>query len=216
MTLEQLGTIVAVFLGWFLNEVSHWLRLRGEQRKPLARAIADLLEIRHTIRGVSTILAEMKRHFPIAPDAELALRKLLEEFIPETESLQKRYNEAVNLVAEVDPILAFRLRSRDEFTPFLRKVRPWFESENVTKPHVLQMEDKLSQMFLKILEELILELAKAHGLKTLWRTRKQLSKPVDISKEIGEFLALIQESTEGTRKPSTSPEYQGQNTGDGE
>lgn len=191
MKLEYWFPVLSLILGWLLNELGQLFRLRREERKAFGRAIADLLEIRHELKSFNVIFGEIKKRLPVSPNDEFVARKFLEDFIPQTENLQERYNEAVTLIASIDPLLGFRLRSKDQFKPFLRKLRPLLENDESTKSFIAQFEDKVSDKFAENLEKLILDLAKAHRWKTWWKVRRRFSKPEDISKEIDEMFALL-------------------------
>jgi hypothetical protein len=200
MKLEYWFPVLTLVAGWFLNELSYLVRLRREERKPFAKAIADLLEIRHRIRGASAAIAEVKKHFLVPADAELAVRRFLQDFILQTEPLRERYNEAVDLIASVDPILAFRLRSKDEFPSYLQKLRPLLDNDNQMKAFVTQIEDKLSSAFVDHLEESMMELAKAHGVNTWWRLRKRFARREEMPTVFDEILSVVQE-----REPGAGP-----------
>lgn len=206
MTREQLSAVLALFIGWLLSELSHRLHQRSEERKPLARAIADLLEIRHRTRAVTVVLGELKKRFSVPPDAEGVIRKMVQDCIPQTEVLRDRYNEAVDLIAGVDPILAFRLRSKDEFTPLLQKFRALLAADQSGKSLALQIEEKLCTIFLKNLEEVTVELARAHGLRTWWRIRRRFAKPEDISREVADFFSSAEERARATSETATPAE----------
>ncbi len=191
MSAEYWAGVVTLVIGWSLKELADRLRLRREERKPFAKAIADLLEMRHRLLSVSTAVAEVKTRLPITPDAEVALRAFFHNILPQTEDLQRRYNEAVSLVASIDPILAFRLRSQDEFSPFMQKFCPLLAADNLTRPFLIQIEESLSSAFIKNIEELTIQLGKAHGLVTWWRIRNRISKPRSTPKEVHELLHIL-------------------------
>jgi len=204
MRFEYWFPAFTLIVGWFLNELSYLFRLRREERKPFAKAIADLLEIRHNIRAVSTAIGEMKKRFPVPPDVELAARRFFQDSILQTEALRQRYNETVSLIASVDPILAFRLRSKDEFAPLLQKLRPFLDNDNQAKLFAAQIEDKMSCAFLDHLEESIMEVAKTHSVKTWWRIRKHLSKHGEMPKVFDELMSLVQKAPKQTSEPGSS------------
>jgi len=191
MSKEYWAGIVTLLIGWCLKELGDRFRLRREERKPFAIAIADLLEMRHRILSVSTALGEIKKRLPIPPEAEIALKTFVDAILPQTEDLHRRYNEAVSLVAAVNPILAFRLRCKDEYLPLMQKLRPLLTADSLTRPFVGQVENTLSSVFTEDIEELITELAKAHGVATWLRIRRRLSKPASIPKEVDDLLRLI-------------------------
>jgi len=110
MGTEYWGGIVTLLIGWCLEELGDRLRSRREERKPFARATADLLEMRHRFLSVRTALGEIKKHLQFSPDAESALRAYVDALLPQADDLQQRYNEAVSLVAGIDPISSPRTR----------------------------------------------------------------------------------------------------------
>lgn len=191
MQLEYWFPVLSLILGWLLNELGQLSRLRREERKAFGRAIADLLEIRHELKAFNVVFGEIKKRFAVSPNDEFVAKKLLEDFIPQTENLQERYNEAVTLIASVDPILGFRLRSKDQFKLLLRKSRLLLENDESTKSFITQFEDRFSDKFVEILEKLILDCAKVHKWKTWWKVRRRFLKPEDISKEIDELFSLL-------------------------
>jgi len=201
MKIEYWFPVLTLIAGWFLNELSCFFRLRREERKPFAIAMTDLLDIRHRLRAVSTTVGEIKKRFPMSPDNELVVRRFCQDFIAQTETLQRRYNEAVTLIATVDPILAFRLRSKDEFPSLLQQLRPFLDTDVQTRPFVAQIEAKLSCAFLEYLEESIVQVAKAHSMRTWWRIRKYLRKHQEMPKAFDEFVSLVQEDSQ---QPSES------------
>lgn len=115
--------LVGVIIGWFLNGISQLLRLRREDRRAIGRALADLMEIRHNLLGVKKISEELIRRFNIPPQDQIVFRNLLDSILPNLESLHKRYEENVNTIASTEPLLGFRLRSKDSLAPALRRLR---------------------------------------------------------------------------------------------
>ncbi|MEN6338356.1 MAG: hypothetical protein ABFE01_29220, partial [Phycisphaerales bacterium] len=188
MNVDYWAGIVTLLVGWSLKEVGDRLRLRREERKPFAKAIADLLELRHRLWGITAVIGEIKKRSSIPPEAEVALRTAFDAVFPQQDDLQRRYNEAVNLVAAVDPILGFRLRSKDEFFALMQKIRPLLVAEDSIRPLIVQIEDTLSGGFLEALKDVTIELAWAHSMVTWWRIRRRFSKAESIPKELTDLF----------------------------
>ena len=176
-----------------MNEWGQLLRLRREERKVVSRTIADLLEIRYELKGFNLVMSEFRERFLISVEDELVAKQFVDELIPQAEDLLKRYNESVTLVASIDPIMGFRLRSKDQFKPILQKLRSLLGvgDDISAKSSFLQFESRLSDKFVEILEVLIIELAMIHGWRTWLRIRRQFSKPKDASKQMVDLLAFL-------------------------
>jgi len=184
------SAVVTLLIGWFLNELHHWFWSSREAREPFGRALADLLEIRHELKGLRVILAEVKKRVSISGDDERAMRTLLESILPEVEDLRDRFNNAVTSIASVDPVLAFRLRRKDQFRPLLERARALAKLGEHGNELPIWLEDKLTNVFMLSLEELIIDVAKGHGLRTWWRVRRRMSKPDDLPREVDELFSL--------------------------
>jgi hypothetical protein len=178
-------------VGWLLNELSHRRREVTSYRRAISCALSDLLEIRHQIFlptfFLKAISDKIIKQFKLPQEVCTNLMLYIQDLIPSLDSfdsLEKRYNNAVDAVASVDPLLGFRLRWKGELPRFLKTIKgvalqdpgvvnvfPMFEERllNVIKPH---------------LDEIILELAKIHRWRTWWRVRKFLRAPVLDKKDI--------------------------------
>ena len=105
--------LVSLMIGWMLNEYSHHIRARKLHRGALGKAVAELLEIRHQMLGVSIAMSHYKDKLTtnelVSPDVYNTMVGLL----PDPDMIMKRYNAAIDIIAESDPILAYQLRSND-------------------------------------------------------------------------------------------------------
>src|SRR5437667_2595592 len=75
MNLDQLWPAAGVVLGWFLNEASQYLRIRSEARKPIAQALAEILEIRFSAILFPKACEQLRERLG-APQAEWAALSL--------------------------------------------------------------------------------------------------------------------------------------------
>lgn len=207
-----IGTLGGMIVGFALNELSYVLRTRREDRRILGRALAELLEIKHYVEAMPTVMKAVRAAGQnlIPPEAELALRNIFETFFPHFDSLQKRYEDAVSSVSGPFPVLAFRLRAKDSLTPILGKVRGMIPAEPAAAHLWLQMEDQIVQESIPLLKQLILEMAKLHGRSTYRAVCSTLSKSGELPKELSDLLArmIAQAQAAGmaaTDRPSKGP-----------
>jgi len=188
--LTMAGTLIGIILGFGLNEASYLLRTRREDRRTISKTLAELLDVRHVLRFLPLTVETLKKILPgpIAAHDEVMLRNVLQAFVPNSEGMQKRYEDAVSAVSAFLPLLAFDLRSKDMVGPLLGHLRSTLPIEPGAAPFWLKMEDEVVEFSLPKLEELIHELAKLHGRKTSKEVDTLLKKPFEPPMEFENFL----------------------------
>jgi hypothetical protein len=178
-------TLVAVFVGFILNELSYFLRVRREDRRSIGQALSTLLEIRHRLQAIPAVIDALKQKTSIPPEAELAVSNYYASFLPDLERLQDGYNKAVDVIAGPFPVLAFRLRSKDQFDPLLRQLRSIIPpGDRAAAAFYLSLETKLLAEATSALNTLIIEMATQHGWLTWIRVRRQLREKAQIPEGI--------------------------------
>lgn len=198
--MRELITLLAVAVGWLLNELSSLIRLRREDRRSIGPVLRDLLEIRHRLFALDSAIAELKRHLPIPAEAESPLKQVLKMLVPPPPRLQERYDEAVSIVARANPLLASRLSRQGSLEPYLNKLGQLAASDPAASNFwSTVVEPFLLQLVKPNLDELILDVAKAHGFLTGWRVRRTLKKPMELTQheqqQISNLLSQAQTAT---------------------
>jgi len=188
-----LGALGGTITGFCLNELSYVLKSRREDQRTIGRALAELLEVMHFAEVVPETMKTFKNMLPasISPEHEIALRNAIEILLPSSDSLQKRYDDAVSSVSGAFPLLAYRLRSKDVIRPIIKTMRQAMSADSNAAKLWLNLEDKLVKATLPALKALILELAKRHGRATFKDVSSRLAKPNEISQEHTDILAPI-------------------------
>jgi hypothetical protein len=190
---KDLLPLAGVAVGWGLNQCGQWLVFRRDERKPIGRALTDLLEVRHRLLAIPKVVELMAAKLTLPANAHAPLQTVLGALFPPNEALAKRYEESVSLGSGMNPILGFRLRSQDVVGPLLQKLRTMaMQDSPQTVAMFAQLENHLVRQLSPHLERLIRELAWEHGWWTWWKTRKRLKAPLEIPEEFWEgFLAVI-------------------------
>lgn len=203
--MHELITLLAVAVGWLLNELSSLIRLRREDRRSIGPVLRDLLEIRHRLFALDSAIAELKRHLPIPAEAESPLKQVLSMLVPPPPRLQERYDEAVSIVARANPLLAFRLGYQPTLETLLASLRNLAASDPATsKLCSSTVEPALLHLFKPRLDELILDVAQAHGFLTKWRARRILRRPMQLTQEEQQQISHLLSQAQATTPPDVS------------
>lgn len=143
MDIDKLLPVLTLVLGWSLSELSHYLRARREKTAALARAISDLLEIRHRMLVTKLVADELKRRFQVPDDAFARLRMFLGIVLPEPHGIHERYDQAVSEIASHDPVLGFQMRSQNAIPQFLSAIDSMAAGDVSTKTVLAQVEEHM-------------------------------------------------------------------------
>ncbi len=185
-------SVVTLLVGWLLNEASHRRREISSDKRAISRAIADLLEVRNRTLFLNAYLDEVAKRFKIPNEAQLIMIALLDNLLPNTESLQKRYNDSIDAVASADPVLGFRLRSKDELPNYLKTLRQLVSQDPNSARLYPQFEAQLMDLIKSPMDEAILELAKVHGWRTRRKVKTFLNEPIVDKEQLDQFLSKLQ------------------------
>jgi hypothetical protein len=115
-------SILLVVIGFALSQLNNYFAERGERKKAVSSALSDLLEVRHQFMGLEALMEQIGELGHIPEHQKSQMRVLLDSLFPNWEELHARYEHSVNLIAGLDPLLGFQLRSKDFLRPILRWV----------------------------------------------------------------------------------------------
>ncbi len=175
-----IGTVLGTIIGWTLNQWTQVITLRRDRRKALGRTLSDLLEIRHLVLAVPTAIKAFAAVVSIPPEAELYMKTFFSGWlIPAGDSLAKRYEESVSVMAETNPVLSFRLRSKHLVFPWLDQLR------RLTLQHgdkdaaalMAELETSITTEYRSVLEELIEDVASGYGRRARTEVKRLLARP---------------------------------------
>ncbi len=189
---------IAIFAGLFAD----WFRLRlarrVEERQHIARAISELLELRHIVRG----LQELPKHIQKMLPPEFADRIPKEiwhsidilKMFPMDDALPKRYKKTVEEIAGFNPFLAFKLRGKERYFD-LRNVISQRLSQSPGSPIIAsQITNVLDRDYMPVIKEMLHLLAKAHSMRMRFSVYFALrQKPTEDNLITQESLEVFQE-----------------------
>jgi len=206
------GTLIGLIVGFGLNELSFVIRSSREDRRTIGKALADLMEIRHHLKTLPLAIESLKASLPgpITAYDELMLRKAIWFFLPNTDGLQKRYEDAVSAVAGEFPMLAFDLRSKDAIGPLIGRLRGTLPIDPKDAQLWLKIEDEVVRLSIPKLNDLILELAKLHSRETAKDVdgilKKPFEKPTELIQFFGDNFAAAIAAAQASQGNSGAPE----------
>jgi hypothetical protein len=193
---DWLKSIISVALGWLLGQLSQYSLERRDRRKAISRALSDLLEIRHQFLGIEIAVGEIERIAELPPEVQAQLHTLVHNLIPNGQRISERYDESVSLIASIDPLLGFELRSKDLVQPILSMLQGIVSRD----PYAAAFWKPIHKMIVSDLEPdfdaAVRKLAWKRGLMTRLRVEKKLRKPRELPAKAKQVLTMIREQIE--------------------
>lgn len=182
--MDAFSAIGLAVLGWMLNEISHRFRANAQRRAALGRALVELLEVHHAAKFMVLIFTKIRPQYGMSAAELVQGVDFLERIIPPDPQLSDRYNAAVTEIATTHPVLAYRLRGREQLPRIFANIRSIASPEEFAV-----LNELLNPIGLATMEEIIVSVARAHGWSSWWQTRQRVKRPVEVPQEI---TALIE------------------------
>jgi hypothetical protein len=197
---------LGIVIGWLLQEISHSLADRRERRRAISLALTDLWDIEHHFHALNFVLEKLGSLVAIPPQAKAQVWVVFEQLIlPDPAELHKRYNQSVTTLASLDPVLGFRLRSKDLVRPLLTFLNSVAAQSPESAVVWFRLQKPLLDQTNKALKDAVLELARGLGRGTHRRVLKRLEHSADVPKELDDWLKLVIEEA-GKQKAMPSPQ----------
>lgn len=197
-TLQTLSPLFGVVLGWALTGLGGLFRSHSERKKAIATALADLLEVRHRVVGIDVVVKEVRERINAPPEAIPIVRNFLDSVIPVDASLHDRYNNAVSVLAGVDPLLAFSMRSKNILPQVISSLRGLGIKSGTDLGQLEHMEGSVITTAVQVLNECVMELAEQHGYVTARNVRSFIAQQPEIPTEIAQLFDQVTAASDGT------------------
>lgn len=183
-SIQIISPLIGVVLGGLLTGIGAHLRTRSERKRMIARALSDLLEVRHHVLGMDAVMREVRTRVKV-PDEEMpALRAVIDGLMPINEDVHKRYDEAVSLLASIDPLLAFTMRSKNTAPSLLAAIRRLSMTSGATPLQIESLEALLRSAVTPALNSAVLELARHHSFLSSRRIKKLVANAGEVPPEL--------------------------------
>lgn len=189
--LQVIAPLIGVVLGAAVSGIGALFRARAERKRLIARALADLLEIRHHVVAIEVVLREVRTRAPVSDEEALLFRTQMKSIVPLDTEIHKRYNEAVSLLAGVEPVLAFDMRSKNRVSELLELVTKTSTSLGATPSQTSEIESLVRGAMTPALDKAVLKLASLHSFKTRRHVRKIVAKTADMDSDFSALLNRV-------------------------
>jgi predicted component of type VI protein secretion system len=179
--------LIGALFGWGLSELSQERRAKQEERKALARALAELLEIRNVVVNLPALFAKLKDSIEIPAHDWTQASAIIEDILPPSDAIHKRFDAAVDVLAGYSPALAYMLRSKDRVIPLLSFLRSVSSSEELKRAWP-DFEQMLSKDIEGNLNEACRDIARRLGRKVRADVEKILNRKPEADPSFQKFV----------------------------
>ena len=186
-----LFSIIGIVLGWILNQLSQWFRVRKDDKRKVKLVLFNLLETYFLFSRSDTdkyfdyykkcflskvpkeIRSVVKQQFESAIDLNLIPNFITPDLIEESKKVRSSYESSINSLAEIDPILAYYLNGKTDILERFDKIEGWLDSispnNEIEEEHFNTGVDKAMNIIKPDLVEETIDDLKRDVLKVAWK-----------------------------------------------
>jgi hypothetical protein len=190
-TLNLIMPLLGVLIGSILTGTGSLIRGRLERKRLIARALSELLEIRHQMIGLDRVLTLLASQLKIPPEALPIVRSLVSSIVPIDSKVHQRYEEVVTVLSGEDPLLGFHLRARCSILTFTESMRSSGIEHGVEPAVIEKIGNELSSLIIPELNKVILLVGRKHSIITWWKLNRILNKSDEIPSNIMSFMNTV-------------------------
>lgn len=228
--IKYLLPVFAVAIGWMLSQLGErnkWIR---EDKRKLKRTLFYLLEIRYHLKlfeiddeSIDTLYSMIKDKLGRLKEVQELSKenfKLVVGFFigglknnkpqviqRDVESLNKTFVQCIDTLSEVDPLLAFRLKGKENIQQTLKEALEGTKSSileyvrdandvSELQKAVQHFEPKILSETLRDLEAIMLDVANQIGKSTLRQTKKKIASQ-SLKRNDSEIEGILDRIMEG-------------------
>jgi hypothetical protein len=203
---DQILAMLAVFIGWGLNEFSHVYRSSKEHKQAIAHALSILLDVRFQAIYLENLIPILKE-LGIPSEEMPIIRTLIDNVGLGKDGLSEEYEEALEIVAKNSPLVAYEYRSRASFPQLIKKIRGMALEGGMNPAGMELIESNLHSMIIPRMDELVISLASLHSKKLKTEVEAIVNKEFKWPEGMDNYFAVIQEAnklSQGTQQSCAS------------
>ena|ERR1044071_839368 len=196
---EVILLVVGALVGLLAGQGSEWLRLRREEKRAIGRALKTVLYVRDYLYSIKRSKEIIKEYYNPPSQHIVQFQLFMQAFIlPNAAALVGKYEEAIDVVSGVKPLLGLRLAKQTELVPTIMRMAQITSLDEKTSTEWLRLETHISDP--STLDDLILELAELHSIDMRHEVRRKLDEPPAVPSDFENFF---KESAKTIQKPDT-------------
>jgi hypothetical protein len=150
-----LASTGGAIIGWFLNQISGWWRIRRDDKRTLNQVLFNLLEIHHLLNRFDidesvdqiidrlieklTLTIAIEERNQVKEIIKVALHSfLLKITTDELKAVESKYQAAIDQLAKISPVRAFYLSDKTKILENINLLEKWVDhaAENDTSGQI--------------------------------------------------------------------------------
>lgn len=191
--MNSIITIFAIVVGWALNELSQFIRMRHSHSRAISHALSILLEVRYQAVCIEHLIDKFKK-IGLEEKTMPYMRQVMDTLMPNSESLNNEYEDAIRKVSEESPLLAYEFRSKASISTFFSNYRNIALQSGASPESFELVESQLRSLIIPRLNELVLQLAKVHSKKSCSEVQRILESPIELPGDFEEIIDNFQKA----------------------
>ena len=187
--INTLMPAIGIVTGWFLNEISQFIKGKQVDRKLINKSLHSLISLQLIIEQKKSILSSATNAKNISKHHLEALEHLLDDKQLKSEEFINAIKVAIKSISEIDPILSHELEVFSNSTTLFDKSN--FNNKEMKKNHIaIEEKFSLASVFSTQIDHYIKKLTKKHSL--LMQIKYYLYKRKNYKSESATWDALFE------------------------
>jgi hypothetical protein len=163
-------SVVGIIIGWFLNQIGQWFKVRSDQKRTLRFVLFNLLETYHLFSKsdfdsfTKKISNKVKSHIPIeeqTKDTDIYIDQVFSDLVnhylkprllSELNEIENDYKNSVNALAEIDPITAYYLNGKSPILESFEQMENWMNKLQNQNPNDADEIKRSSKLVIEIIK----------------------------------------------------------------
>jgi hypothetical protein len=189
--LQPVFPLLGVVVGAVMTGFGQLYKARQERKRVIALALSDLLEVRHRIVSLNAAIKFFQAKGNVSSVSMPHFRNLFDQIMPLDDKLDTRFDEAVTLLAGMDPVFAFDLRSKNLLPRFMNKLRLVATTSGDDLAKYEDFESSLIETLTPMLNEAVLRVAKYHSYKINREVKALVAKQANFGEDLLPLLKSV-------------------------
>ena len=163
-------SIIGIVVGWFLNQIGQWFKVRSDQKRTLKYVLFNLLETYHLFSKsdfdtiTKKIGKKVKSYIPSEEQtpqtneyidqvfSDLVDIYLKPHLLSELNAIENEYKNSINSLAEIDPITAYYLNGKSSILERFEQMENWMKMIEYQNPNDAREIKKSSKDVMEIIK----------------------------------------------------------------